>query len=1787
MQVGGLNDALGALRVSARNRKFHAFKAQIIKLVAELRYTQNSVKAFRELAGSMHDLTLFLGDMVEIFSSISHFHSTPDAQSALVQLSALPELVYEMYRVTEGKTELHLEIVHLKIVKALLSIEQFSIAREHACSILHRMNISRFYRNICGQPFSNMDGCVDARFSKVALGCWLSIFASVSDLECDDEPFESISFFLIDSLCEVQYWIGRNGHVKRNNSIIFRYTLRLLQKIVRGQVVQSTGTMQDHDSRIRLLAEFTLNACAESDSSEQLPGLLRNLAQSLSYEHFTGLLKVNKNHLDKFSAETWFDTFEKLCAYGIQHRKHPEMIGILSFLSDMLALKSEEKLAVHIVSLQLFASCQAYSDIDRNMFSLDVVRHLVHDVYPSHCRTRFWKCVGDLAGEIRSCAGLMLPSDIPISEMSRTIETLMSNISFLLETFKDKLTHNMDVVPYANTYDGHSMQSMRSAIVSLSIAFVSLWKMSDRTSDKYSRQNMVHVIHTCFNCVEESDMLQIEEYLYHEGQKAAAAVQIELANVLFDVDRDLCLMLASSSAHAAHIDRLSIRLMTYTNLNLQQGTKSIEILRNIVKEVSRHERNPSIRGVYVFELIRYACSMTEQERQGICMLQLFLDTADQLENFDWVSALRDYYSAWITCVHVKTCTEEQLVIESCACSMLFKDAEVLTSSDTELFDERVVHVLFDFLLSLMRSQSMRVGSCAQQPCTPQEIVTHQAILNLIYKRKLAKCQAQQLLYASKETEAGAYTLHSLCRTLTSPAERERFKRSCIDLVTKIDDGLLLLRRMSAQNFSHSQMFDDVRRHFMKSYVILETIHSRLCLLDQVTLAEVVSRAVNSITGFSLASISAAFDTFLIAQPSYVPSFNAFADYYAETLWECQRSELEKTIVKALVRTCTLRSQGKLIEAMSVLQNATELLSDALKLAHSAMELWNCVPENSSHTRAMHTGYLRYAGSTILYQADLWKLITLHLQCIFLKSLLSLSLGFTELSRREMMNSIRLCAVLNLRNIETVIQVQYNFFFASCSLNLSQTSVPAVAGAVEALEVDDSEQASLLQEAVGVAVKYATLADDGEMPSIAERLVAHGSEMCLSLLQKLKKIKSLDSSLLADWCYRLIARDLARRVRCVDVIDAKQLMSHSWNWLQRAHKQSMSDTAFVLLAETMVNLQELRSIKLNLSEHRPKQYAMVYESISRSAEVILRLQSQSPAFVKRVAQIRATLAKIDEPLASSKLTLQTQVACSTAFSFRFSASISSQLAITRSEKNTEGSDLKSQLLITSTGTQKVLHDMNMGWESSDCQLSSGCLSYPLVTISESCLHDFAHLSDERKCMLVTRSSVLQDEMPVTITLQSAITSGKRTVSTFVEELRNILASKPQLMKLGCELGRVDKLAWWEHRILQEKKMKSLMASVQYDLLGCWWFLLLGEPQEDIVRASREAASEILSRLVQIALEWGHEVVHFAAHILRLLLQGCEQMSSHEIEAVIWFVLKTPDSTAADEKSKDHIHETVLRRAIRGLAAECKQCSEHLFASSKTSDDCSTSNAFKRSRGAVFLLFDDELNELPWESIPPLEEQQFYRIPCVAYANNCAIGSHATSPPTEASIDLSKAYAVVNPTGDLVNTERVLLPEIKKMGWPVVSGSPPVDMHEALVSNDICLYFGHGTAREYLPLTFAPFSWKAVMVLMGCSSGVVTSQSDVGLDGVILSYLLAGSPAVLANLWDVTDKDIDRFALGLLGDWWTFKESDVDVPSLSASVVNARANCRLRFLTGASPVIYGAPVFMCKTHSCKDA
>lgn len=74
----------------------------------------------------------------------------------------------------------------------------------------------------------------------------------------------------------------------------------------------------------------------------------------------------------------------------------------------------------------------------------------------------------------------------------------------------------------------------------------------------------------------------------------------------------------------------------------------------------------------------------------------------------------------------------------------------------------------------------------------------------------------------------------------------------------------------------------------------------------------------------------------------------------------------------------------------------------------------------------------------------------------------------------------------------------------------------------------------------------------------------------------------------------------------------------------------------------------------------------------------------------------------------------------------------------------------------------------------------------------------------------------------------------------------------------------------------------------------------------------------------------------------------------------------------------------------------------------------------------------------------------------------------------------------------------------------------------------------------------------------------------------------SPTLVANLWDVTDKDIDKFSQSVFDklslNSMKEKRSGNNNTSIVAAVAQSRDSCKLKYLTGAAPVVYGIPFYL---------
>lgn len=262
--------------------------------------------------------------------------------------------------------------------------------------------------------------------------------------------------------------------------------------------------------------------------------------------------------------------------------------------------------------------------------------------------------------------------------------------------------------------------------------------------------------------------------------------------------------------------------------------------------------------------------------------------------------------------------------------------------------------------------------------------------------------------------------------------------------------------------------------------------------------------------------------------------------------------------------------------------------------------------------------------------------------------------------------------------------------------------------------------------------------------------------------------------------------------------------------------------------------------------------------------------------------------------------------------------------------------------------------------------------------------------------------------------------------------------------------------------------------------------------------------------------------------------------------------------------------------------------------------------EREDGAhTILVLDKSLHAFPWESMPCLQGLPVSRVPSLACLRRLLMESKAASTNTEDKpkghyVSSKKGAYVLNPSSDLKNTQSYFEPAFSSLGsWKShVNKKPEEEVFEtALTNSDVFLYFGHGGGAQYIRGKTIRRLGKCrpVTFLMGCSSAALTEAGEFECYGQIWHYMLAGCPAVVGTLWDVTDRDIDRFAGRAFENWGlfsrgTFKEEELkgkrndddgrleSVGSVVEAVAAARDACRFKYLNAAAVVVYGIPVYL---------
>jgi hypothetical protein len=355
---------------------------------------------------------------------------------------------------------------------------------------------------------------------------------------------------------------------------------------------------------------------------------------------------------------------------------------------------------------------------------------------------------------------------------------------------------------------------------------------------------------------------------------------------------------------------------------------------------------------------------------------------------------------------------------------------------------------------------------------------------------------------------------------------------------------------------------------------------------------------------------------------------------------------------------------------------------------------------------------------------------------------------------------------------------------------------------------------------------------------------------------------------------------------------------------------------------------------------------------------------------------------------------------------------------------------------------------------------------------------------------------------------------------------------------------EKAEWWKARRALDERLQALLATIESELFGPWICLLEGA--SSVAASGDISVAESAAKALRVSDDMSED-------LLRRLLDCSASLSVDAMRAALRDI-------AGSEPGAD------IERALKLLRAASKSSRRGV------------------AREAVVLVLDDQLQALPLESMPTMRETSASRLPSMALGR--ALCERAVRSDAPAHFDANKLFYVLNPAGDLKNTQqRFEAFVLEHERWNGHIGNAPSEQVyvDALRERDVVVYMGHNCAeRVAAPPAVSKLAGgaNAVAWVLGCSSARLERRGAFGVHGSALAYLVAGCPAFVGCLWDVTDGDCDKFSQAALDAWL-----GGGVP-LASAVRQARDKCIMQSLVGAAPVVYGLPHWTCGASSSSE-
>ncbi|KAI3632270.1 hypothetical protein MIR68_009376 [Amoeboaphelidium protococcarum] len=410
----------------------------------------------------------------------------------------------------------------------------------------------------------------------------------------------------------------------------------------------------------------------------------------------------------------------------------------------------------------------------------------------------------------------------------------------------------------------------------------------------------------------------------------------------------------------------------------------------------------------------------------------------------------------------------------------------------------------------------------------------------------------------------------------------------------------------------------------------------------------------------------------------------------------------------------------------------------------------------------------------------------------------------------------------------------------------------------------------------------------------------------------------------------------------------------------------------------------------------------------------------------------------------------------------------------------------------------------------------------------------------------------------------------------DQYRELMTANDRLNSSGKTMtSKQDKMLWWDKREQLDLKLKDFLRQVQEQLFGCLAGVIRGVGDSDIPQLEKFNV-----QLTNLFVKF--EIRLVSGEGFNLISRICVQMQDDiddfilvDLVHLVQAMLPANRIKALSSQRNLSMFKQQLRSILPGRQIESCPSHEH-----------------------IVLILDKHLLQLPLESMPMFRHQSVSRAISMRHLQDLLelsrdSGKWSFSPSDSAMLCQNpKSSYVLNPSGDLKATEERLnfiLSSSSDLGR--LAHLSDHSIGECLRDNHLYMYFGHGNGDAfYKSQALTHVIQSAVALFFGCSSARLKDYGCFDPYGSVMDFIMANSPLVVGNLWDVTDKELDKLSVNILLRAGILKNSDIkgtyfeslqmeencQVVSITQALALSKDQVRLPYLTGASMICYGIPV-----------